>query len=202
MAELLPLDKAAAQVGKSEVTLRRLLKAGKIPFEKEKTLTGFVYRVDPDTVRAYYRIREGSIEDLARAAGENGESEDDARSESSRKSVRVAVAGETGGAHEYWQKKSDMYEEKYNAEVMKHAQTREELGVWRGRAEQAQAMLMKLLPAPNHVEVKPPQPSEKPAPADTDANSGVVWAWLLSGLLILLLLVAAGVIIYLRVIAR
>jgi len=52
------LDQAAEQVGKSEITLRRLIRANKISFEKEKTPTGFVYKVDPKSVLDYYASRE------------------------------------------------------------------------------------------------------------------------------------------------
>ena len=197
MAEPVQLDKAAALVGKSEVTLRRLVKAGKIPFEKEKTLTGFIYRVDPEKVREFYRGREGYVADLI----SNEETVDPApapeaapaASSSHAQPVRIAVAGESGQAQEYWQKKSDLYEERFNQEVSKHAQTREELGVWRGRAEQAQSMLMKLLPAPQEVEVRqqPAAGSSAPAAAKTESNSSVVTV-IISVLCALVVVAAAG----------
>lgn len=57
MAERVHLDEAAKQSGKSEITIRRLIKAEKIPFEKEPTLTGFVYLVNPEDVKAYYATK-------------------------------------------------------------------------------------------------------------------------------------------------
>lgn len=155
MAEPMQLDQAARLVGKSEVTLRRLIKAGKIPFEKEKTLTGFIYKIDPEKVRAYYHIRVGGV------FGTNGKASDDdnpfesldekersgpAYMPKSAEPLRIAVEDAGGHASEYWQKRSDLYEDKYHQEVQKHATLREELGVWRGRAEQAQAMIIKMLP--------------------------------------------------------
>lgn len=148
MAELIQLDKAAALAGKSEVTLRRLIKAQKIPFQKEKTLTGFIYLVDPEEVRKFYNIKVDSAPKST---------EELPKSPSSQSGVRIAVAGDSGNANEYWQKKSELYEDRYQQELIKHSNTREELGVWRGRAEQTQSMLMKLLPAPGDVEVQRPQ---------------------------------------------
>jgi len=159
MAELMQLDRAAALTGKSEVTLRRLIKAGKIPYQKEKTLTGFVYLVDPDRVKAYYQVRGGgmfsddsnlkasAVFDSVQPVSEAEEAEP--VTTASVSGVRVAVANESGDLNQYWQKKADLYEDKYLQEAAHHAQTREELGVWRGRAEQAQSMIMKLLPAPS-----------------------------------------------------
>ena len=202
MAELLPLDKAAAQVGKSEVTLRRLIKAGRIPFQKEKTLTGFVYRVDPEQVRGYYKVREGALmaEDLPEIEEEKVEkpvaeevlAQPKIESTPVAQTVRVAIAGESGDLYEYWQKKSDLYEERYNQEVSKHSQTREELGVWRGRAEQAQSMLMKMLPS-GEVEVKT-TPAEPIVRAERSSPVLIV----LGTIIVVLAVVAAFVVLYLR----
>lgn len=144
MADLIQLDAAAALVGKSEVTLRRLIKAGKIPVHKEKTLTGFMYLVNPAQVKAYYQ---GKGADLPEETDEPAEQP----AQSKVSGRRLAVAGESGNEMEYWQKRAETYEERYHGELQKHSQTREELGVWRGRAEHAQAMLMKMLPAPAEV---------------------------------------------------
>lgn len=160
MAELVQLDVAAALVGKSEVTLRRLIKAGKVPVHKEKTLTGFIYLIDPDKLQAYYESRgEITFESMEEAPPEpvdelDGEEtvEPVARRKSGR---RLAVAGESGGEVTYWQRRAETYEERYHAELQKHATAREELGVWRGRAEHAQAMLMKLLPPVPEVLMNP-----------------------------------------------
>ena len=200
------LDKASAAVGKSEVTLRRLIKAGKIPFQKEKTLTGFIYQVDPDQVKAYYQMREGGLfaedsQDLFVAADDGDEEIQSLPQSQQGQSVavkRVAIAGESGSASEYWQKKSESYEDKYNNEVVRHSQTREELGVWRGRAEQSQSMLMKLLPAPTEVEIRQtPQNSERPVVVRKDELS--ISAVILITILIVLLLVAIGAVVYLKI---
>jgi hypothetical protein len=160
MAELLQLDKAAAQVGKSEVTLRRLIKAGKIPYQKEKTLTGFIYLVDPEKVRSYYQIRgggmfsdEGNLESENVFASMQADAPQPEYMPNMGEPIRVAVANESGDQSSYWQKKADLYEDKYNTEVVRHSQTREELGVWRGRAEQSNSMLLKLLPSPQVAQV-------------------------------------------------
>lgn len=205
MADMMQLDKASAAVGKSEVTLRRLIKAGKIPFQKEKTLTGFIYQVDPDQVKAYYQMREGGLfaedsQDLF--VVDDGDEEIRPLPQSHQgQSVavkRVAIAGESGSASEYWQKKSESYEDKYNNEVVRHSQTREELGVWRGRAEQSQSMLMKLLPAPTEVEIRQtPQNSERPVVARKDELS--ISTVILITILIVLLLVAIGAVFYLKI---
>ena len=212
MAELMQLDKAATSVGKSEVTLRRLIKAGKIPYQKERTLTGFVYMVDPDQVRAYYSVREGTLlaedaiesfrqdssepdSDFDSAAQEKVERVRPAAAQSVAR-VRVAVEGESGSASDYWQKKSEAYEDRYNSEMIKHSQTREELGVWRGRAEQAHSMLMKMLPSPSDVEVRKPENVEQ-RPVSRKEDTSIVTAVTIT-VLAVLLAVAVAVVVYLK----
>ena len=182
MAELLQLDSAASLIGKSEVTLRRLIKAGKIPFQKEKTLTGFVYLVDPDAVRAYYQGRDTEIFQ-AEAQEHSRDTEPEVQvatqaqaASAKNQSVRVAVSDPKSGPAEYWQKRAEIYEDRFTQEVVKHAQTREDLGVWRGRAEQAQSMLIKLLPAPqSEVEVRPKtEVIEQMAPEKKSVSAAVV----------------------------
>ena len=210
MPEFVQLDKAAAEIGKSEVTLRRLIKAGKIPFKKEKTLTGFIYMVDPAAVRAYYQIKGGGnfTEDGASAKEEDllPLAESVSTQPKERSHVRVAVGGESGDLYEYWLKRSELYEDRYNQEVSKHAQTREELGNWRGRAEQAQSMLVKLLPSPD----APTSPAALAAKAGADGaatpevptsnkkeGQGMsVWTGLTIFLLSAAVIVTAGLLVY------
>ncbi|CAN5191723.1 hypothetical protein BH11PAT4_BH11PAT4_5640 [soil metagenome] len=174
------LDQAARQVGKSEVTVRRLVKAGKISHQKEKTLTGFIYLVDPTEISHYYGDRGSSSEDFAqqmRESGaevveevrihrpdtdENSKEQPQAEQQASTRQIRVAVASETGNLSEYWQKRAETYENRYHQTLESQSKLREELGVWRGRAEQAQNMLVKLLPAP--APVVPEEKVEVPAP--------------------------------------
>jgi len=198
MAELLQLDAAAAQIGKSEVTLRRLIKAGKIPFQKEKTLTGFIYLVDPEAVQNYYQGRDAEIlnseEFQAAETGDQEVSNKEAKTVHAtpyKSAVRVAVASETGSAVEYWQKRAEIYEDRYTQEMQKHSQAREELGMWRGRAEQAQTMLTKLLPASSE---EVPKPVEV-VPVNKEASP-----WLVSILvtLVFLIIIAGAVVIYLK----
>ncbi|MEI6478434.1 MAG: hypothetical protein WCO52_05615 [bacterium] len=188
MAELMQLDRAAAAAGKSEVTLRRLIKAGKIPFHKEKTLTGFIYMVDPDQVRAFYSGAPIEIKPESVPVDEESDATEPASIPTH--AIRVAVAGESGAAHEYWQKKADMYEDKYNDEVVKHSQAREELGVWRGRAEQSQAMLMKLLPASSDAA----QPQAPVVPAKE--GGGWLMTVLMTVLIVLMAAAAVGAFLY------
>ncbi len=195
------LDQAARQVGKSEVTVRRLVKAGKISHRKEKTLTGFIYLVDPTEISHYYGDRGSSSEDFAQQLREAGaevveevrvhhakplesSTEDhgeQAQAESgSTRQIRVAVASESGNLSEYWQKRAETYENRYHQTLETQSKLREELGVWRGRAEQAQNMLVKLLPAPAaptstpEPEKEPEKPVE-PKKAEKPENSSGTW---------------------------
>jgi hypothetical protein len=200
MADQVQLDVAAAAVGKSEITLRRLIKAEKIPYRKERTLTGFIYLVDPDAVSAYYASRDADID---------GELSDEAPTQETPIAIRrpgIPAAGlpqadpaDTSAG--YWQKKADLYEERYYTEAKEHSQTREELGVWRGRAEQTQSMLMKMLPANSDVEIRSgadlkkstkPERTEKPIES-RQAGEGTA-AWLVPTLagIVVVLLAAAG----------
>jgi hypothetical protein len=195
MADLMQLDKAAALVGKSEVTLRRLIKAGKIPFQKEKTLTGFIYRVDPENVRAYYHGRGGAADDGIPAghAGDEPERPTPSYMPKSADPVRIAIEDEGGHAAEYWQKRSDLYEDRYHQELQKHAQTREELGMWRGRAEQAQSMIIKMLPPAETPAIPTGDPSK--AEAATAMSPLNMALWIVAAVVIL---GAGGLTIYLR----
>jgi len=195
MAELMQLDAAAALVGKSEVTIRRLIKAGKVPFQREKTLTGFIYMVYPDHLRAYYGSGL-SEEETAKAEAAAAEVRAEGATTQTATAVRVAVAGETGNFAEYWQKRADLYEEKFQQEAARHARTREELGLWRGRAEHAQGMLMQLLPA---GDVKPEE-SAAEAAAGSDQNGSSIWFVIITVLLVIILVAAigAGVYVYLK----
>ncbi len=184
MAELIQLDAAAKLVGKSEVTLRRLVKSGKVKAHKEKTLTGFIYRVDSAEVLSYYNLREEAVAGAIASTqqvetpeqpkatvasvesvpghGEEHKPAHTGHAIPSNGKMRLAVANETGNSAEYWLKRAEVYEEKYHHELQKVSQMREELGVWRGRAEHAQAMLMKMLPAAgNPIEVPAGTPAKQ-----------------------------------------
>ena len=193
MAELLQLDAAAALVGKSEVTLRRLVKSGKVKAHKEKTLTGFIYLIDKDEVQSYYHQR-----DAAFAGALHGEPEEKAEAHEEKQEVvpghaipskgkmRLAVANETGNSAEYWLKRAEIYEEKYLGEIQKVSQMREELGIWRGRAEHSQAMLLKMLPAAH-------SPIEVPAGAPvSQKGSSNAAAFYVVGMAIIFIATAAS----------
>jgi len=148
MATYIQLDEAAKEVGKSEITVRRLIKGAKISHRKEKTLTGFIYLVDPEEIARYYHASPAEkplpVEQHEPEETQNSDTEVTARQ------IRVAVTGESGNLSEYWQKRAETYEERYYQELEHQGKLREELGAWRGRAEQAQNMLVKLLPAPEN----------------------------------------------------
>jgi hypothetical protein len=147
MAEYVQLDVAAEAVGRSEVTLRRLVKSGKVGHRKEKTLTGFIYQVDVDEIRRYYAdAPEGATGDVKRPVVEEVKPSPDAARRSGG-AVRVAVADAHGEMTTYWQARAELYENRYQEAVHTQASLREELGVWRGKAEQAQAIVQQLLPA-------------------------------------------------------
>jgi len=185
MADPIQLDAAAALVGKSEVTLRRLIKAGKIAFHKEKTPTGFIYQVDPEVVLAYYNKRESDISAASQAVEDI---------ESAPKGAPVPMPAESAVSPAYWQKRAEIYEERFNHEVQNHSQTREELGVWRGRAAQAQDMIVKLLPAPGEVQVQTEETAKK--------NDSPVLIAALTTVIILIIVVAGGVAAYFAFFAR
>lgn len=182
MAHFVQLDVAAKEVGKSEVTLRRLIKSGKVGHRKEKTLTGFIYLVDVEQVRAYYEQHQGtpveveklSSEDLEKTTEATLSEEERARRAEAReeRTVRLAVTGESGSMAEYWQKRAQAFEERYHRELARHAEAREEMGVWRGKAEQAQEMLSKLLPAVTVREAESKaEVAEQPTPESAAAQS-------------------------------
>jgi hypothetical protein len=214
------LDQAARQVGKSEVTVRRLIKAGKISHRKEKTLTGFIYLVDPSEISRYYGDRGSSSEDFAQQVRESGakvveevhikgngahsNDEDDGESGPTRQ-IRVAVAGESGNLSEYWQKRAETYENRYHQALEAQSKLREELGAWRGRAEQAQNMLVKLLPAPTpHPAPETPKQEDvslvenhqKTTPTDGGSSLIVVLLAVIAGLFVVAL--AAGFYVVVR----
>lgn len=154
MASFLHLDQAAKLVGKSEITLRRLLKTGKVTHRKEKTLTGFIYLLDPEELKRYYRIQTEPLPLGSSFAQPN--LVDDVPVESAptpalAKSVQVEVTkpaqSDQPPESAYWHQRAESLEDKYLQVLGEQAKIREELGLWRGRAEQAQQMVSALLPA-------------------------------------------------------
>jgi hypothetical protein len=170
MAELLQLDAAAKLVGKSEVTLRRLVKAGKVNAQKEKTLTGFIYLIDAEEVRKYYGVKKSAQptpRHTEKPAPQADQEEEQRHAVESKGRVRVAVSGDQGDPVDYWLKRAETYEERYHRELQKTSELREELGLWRGRAEHAHSLLIKLIPAPNTVEIGGQKSVPHAAPAKT-----------------------------------
>jgi hypothetical protein len=154
MANLVHLDEAARLVGKSEITLRRLAKSGKVPVQREKTLTGFYYLIDPDVVRSYYEQKSGfRITSQPPKTESKKQPAATAHAVQREGHVRVAVSGDGGDPALYWARRAETFEERYHDELKRSGELREELGLWRGRAEHAQALLLKLLPAPMTVEI-------------------------------------------------
>lgn len=178
---MVSLAEAALISGKSEITIRRLVKAGKVAFKKEATQTGFNYTVDADSVRAYY----GQAAASESATSVEIPAKSTAIQTDSR--VRVAVADESGSSVSYWHKRAEGYEQRFHAQVRANADLREQVGLWKGRAENAQAMLVKLLPAPSDtVEVK--EGRAKPEAPENEKRLQAVGA----GVLLLLGLAAIG----------
>ena len=166
MPELLPLDTAAAAVGKSEVTLRRLVKAGKIPAEREQTITGFIYRVDPEVIKAYYAEREKELE----VAPPTKFTEPN----------RLAVSTSAQGNEEYWRKRAERYEQKYDESIKAHLQTKEALGLWKGKAEQLSSAVQQIAQPtpPKQRPVKVPANLEVPTQKEVTSKKEPIISWL------------------------
>jgi hypothetical protein len=178
----LSIDKASKETGKSEITLRRLIRGEKIVFKKEKTHTGFMYLIDTESVLKHYAAAE------ATQIAQQKEQEEKKATQKSN-SVRS-----DGGHSTFWHQKSEMYEEKYLSEVAKHSETKQELGLWRGRAEQAQSMVVKLLPAAQEVAVQEPVV----APEPTKSELGVALQITALIALTLITCVAIAAVVYIR----
>lgn len=177
---MVSLAEAALISGKSEITIRRLVKSGKVPFAKEATQTGFNYTVDADAVRAYYGQEAAPASQPKQEVSQATAVQSDSR-------VRVAVADESGSSVAYWHKRAEGYEQRFHAQVKTNADLREQVGLWKGRAENAQAMLIKLLPPPSDtVEVQ--QGKARPEAPENDKRLQVIGA----GVLLLLGLAAIG----------
>lgn len=206
MAEFLHLDAAAKLVGKSEVTLRRLVKAGKVASQKNKTQTGFIYLVDPEEVRAYYGVK--SSLKLGSDPEPRVEIEPDpvpvaepvkhAVSTRQQGKVRVAISGIEGDPVAYWAKRAETYEERYQREIQNTANLREELGLWRGRAEHAQALLMKLLPGPSTAQIS----ERRAAPQETMTVRRLTFAGMMILIALPTVLIIGGGVVYFLVIKK
>lgn len=166
MGQQVSLEDAAREVGKSLITIRRAVKSGKLHHQKIKTLTGFVYTVDVAEAKAFFNGRSSvpyhavteelkQIKQELRADHQENPNptgySDPTRPQpvppvqNTQSKYRIAVAGESGSLTEYWQKRAEAYEERYYRELTKHSETREELGVWKGKSENAETMFQKLL---------------------------------------------------------
>jgi hypothetical protein len=202
--QYIQLEAAARQVGKSEITLRRLIKAAKISHRKERTITGFVYLVSPEEVLAYYQqgglggvIEEAMAEDVAQhrvSPQESPEPGDSAR----QRQVQVSVESTAPDMSEYWQKRSEVYEDRYNQEVIRHTQVREELGSWRGKAEQTQEMLSKLLPAMAETQQQAATVAEAYTKEIKKARSTITWLSVVTSALFVTLVITVALFVYLR----
>lgn len=192
MATYIQIDQAAREAGKSEITVRRLIKANKISHKKEKTLTGFIYLVDPEEIRRYYGgtpiAPKPPVADEPETEAISAEEE-----QIPSRQIRVAVTGETGSLTEYWQKRAEAFEDRYNHSLEKQGQLREEIGLWRGRAEQAQDMLAKLLPASTESSM-PAASAKKPATVTLP-----VWKTVLYGTVIVAEVAVVATIVWLVV---
>jgi hypothetical protein len=199
-AHYIQLEAAARQVGKSEITLRRLIKSAKISHRKEKTITGFVYLVDPQEINTYYD-QGGVSEIIEEAVAEEALREEvsvDANSVPPQRQIRVAVESAAGDMSEYWQKRSEVYEERYNQEVSRHAQAREEVGVWRGKAEQAQELLGTLLPAMTETQQAAATAAELHQQEIGKAQRKITWLSVLFTAAMVTLILSSSLFIYVR----
>lgn len=181
---MVSLAEAALISGKSEITIRRLVKAGKVASKKEATQTGFNYTVDADAVRAYYGQASAQKEPVVSGQAVQQPASTAVQAENR---VRVAVADESGSSVAYWHKRAEGYEQRFHAQVRTNADLREQVGLWKGRAENAQAMLVKLLPPPSDtLEVR--EGKAKPETPENEKRLQAVGA----GVLLLLGLAAIG----------
>jgi len=115
--ELVTLQEAAELIGKNLRTIQRYIKAGKLR-RHQKDGKNFVSRSELET----------KFKMSATKPPESVASEKIADASESRQIPKV-----------------EDYQKKWIEEIQKHAQTREELGIWKGRAEAYQAFASRLL---------------------------------------------------------
>lgn len=115
--DLIPLDDAAELIGKNLRTIQRYLQSGRLK-RYEKDDKNFVSRRELET----------NFPSTTKSAKETTN-----QTTTPRPQKPSVASGDN-----YWQKK-------WSDEIEKHAQTREELGQWKGRAEAYQAFAARLL---------------------------------------------------------
>lgn len=145
MSDLISLTEAAAHIGKNLRTIQRYLKAGTLTAHP-KDGKNFISRTELES--------KFSVKNQPSPP----------KSETIKPPSPPKVA-----TQDSWQGEAHEYQKKWIDEVQKHAQTREELGQWKGRAEAYQAFASRLLgTGPNGVNEKidleqnPPEIKKEP----------------------------------------
>ncbi len=118
-SDLITLNEAAELIGKNLRTIQRHVKSGKL---KKHDVAGksFISRAE-----------------LVKKIGVSINTVAEKEAKPAKKPQK--------GSQEFRQEETADYQKKWAEELQKHAQTREELGVWKGRAEAYQAFSARLL---------------------------------------------------------
>ncbi len=123
MNDLISLGEAAGIIGKNIRTIQRYIKSG--------TLKSYIRRgknfVSKRELENKFNIATTSKEDVVDIK------------EEIKKSYQIP------GSANFWQNEAQEFQNKWTQEIKNHAQTREYLGEWKGRAEAYQAFASKLL---------------------------------------------------------
>ena len=154
MEDLITLQEAATLIGKNLRTIQRHIKNGKLT-RHEKDGKNFINRTELEQKLS------------ARGGSAFGGGKISKKSEEKPSSETEASKPQTAAdAHESKSPPERLnYEEKWIDEIQKHAQTREELGIWKGRAEAYQAFASRLLgTGPKGVNEKIDLDQNPPAP--------------------------------------
>ena len=123
MNDLISLGEAAGIIGKNIRTIQRYIKSG--------TLKSYIRRgknfVSKRELENKFNIATTSKEDVVDIK------------EEIKKSYQIP------GSANFWQTEAQEFQNKWTQEIKNHAQTREHLGEWKGRAEAYQSFASKLL---------------------------------------------------------
>jgi len=117
--ELITLQEAADLIGKNLRTIQRYIKTGKLT-RQIKDGHNFI---DVNELKSKFETIE---------------------TQTPRPPEKESSSSDTKGVMD-WVQRADTYRDKWENEVQAHAKTREELGVWRGRAESYQNFASRLL---------------------------------------------------------
>lgn len=187
--DMIALAEAAKLLGKNLRTIQRHIKAGTLT-RHYRDGKNFVSRIE--------------LESKFKLIGQKPKPVADTPTIKESKTFPTPTPTKT--TDDFWPKEAQEYQKKWTDEIQKHAQTKEQLGEWRGRAEAYQAFASRLLGDGKMPEIKPETKKDEivapEVPISSSKNNSAISPLLLYIIMTILFLALVFVIIIFVIIYR